>query len=190
MREQLFLASKPPDDTTTIAWNILCYGLLRTEAKYQRAVRLSNALRSGPASYGIHLATQPTVTKVRRTADSIYTSPALLTSTPDWVLRFRKGRLHSAGEHLALPNQKVSVTNIDYKTYPHYEDLVNSIHKNLGQVRLHVLATKIGELGKETIAAIVFLQSAYHARVALKPLSHFGRVHLGQTVATYCCLKK
>ena len=79
------------------------------------------------------------------------------------------------------------MTNIDYKTYPHYEDLDNAIHEKLEQVGLHVLATKIriGEvLGKETIAAIVFLQSAYHARVALKPLSHFGRVHLGQTVAT------
>ena len=166
---------------------ILCYGLLRTEAKYQRAVRLNNALRSGPASYGIRLALQPTVSKVKKIADAIYTSPALLTNIPDWTLRYRRGRLHAAGEHLALPNQKVSVTNIDYETYPRYEDLDNAIIEKLQQVRLEVIATKIriGEvLEKKTIAAIVYLQSAYHARAALKPLSHFGRVHLGQTVAT------
>ena len=129
--------------------------------KYQRAVSLNNALRSGPASYGIRLALQPTVSKVKKIADAIYTSPALLTNTPDWTLRYRRGRLHAAGEHLALPNQKVSVTNIDYETYPRYEDLDNAIIEKLQQVRLEVIATKIriGEvLEKKTIAAIVYFR--------------------------------
>ena len=166
---------------------ILCYALLKTEAKYQRHVRLNNALRSGPSSYGVSAAKQPTVQKVKKIADAIYTSPALLTNRADWVLRYRRGRLHKAGEHLALPNQKVSMTNIDCETYPRYEDIENAIIEKLDQVGLEVIATKIriGEvLEKRSIAAIVYLQSAYHARVALKPLSHFGRVHLGETVAT------
>ena len=36
----------------------------------------------------------------------------------------------------------------------------------------------------EIAAAIVYFESAYHARCALYPLSTLGRVHLGQTIAT------
>ena len=165
----------------------ILHGLLKTEAKWQRNVRLHNALRPKSTNYGVGLALQPTVEKVRNISDSLYTSPALLTNNPDWVTRYRRGRLHKAGKHLAFPNQKVSVTNISYETYPHYEDIEVAITEKLGTFHLTVIATKIkiGEiLGKKTIAAIVYFESAYHARVALKPLSHFGRVHLGVTTAT------
>ena len=52
----------------------ILHGLLKNEAKWQRNVRLHNALRPKSTNYGVGLALQPTVEKVRNISDSLYTS--------------------------------------------------------------------------------------------------------------------
>ena len=166
---------------------LLCYGLLKTEGSYQQVRRMNNTLMKGKASYGITLPRHPTVQQVKTLADVIYNHPDVLTNSPDWVLRYRKGRLHKAGNVLALPNQKVTVTKIDAEQFKYIEDVEAAIIETLAKSCMTSTAMRIkkGEiLQRPEIAAIVYFESAYHARCALHPLSTLGRVHLGQTIAT------
>ena len=75
--------------------------------------------------------------------------------------------------------------NVDM--FAKYDQAEAAINEALAHVGLGAIAIKIRKglvLNKETIAAVVYFETAYHARCALRPLAHLGRVHLGRTVAT------
>ena len=167
---------------------LLCYGLLKTEAKYQQVRRINNTLSKGKGHYGISLPRQPTIQQVKVLAEAVYRNPNILANSPDWVLRYRKGRLHKAGNILARPNQQVTLTKMDHTKYPFMEDAEAAIKTALTEIGMTAIAMRIktsGEiLGKIEVAAVVYFETAYHARCALRGLSTLGRVHLGQTVAT------
>jgi hypothetical protein len=127
---------------------------------------------------------------VKHLADVVYKSPELLTNQPDWVLKYGKGRLQQVGDIQVLPNQKVTVTNINPVAYQSYEEVEDGIKDALSLVGMESIGTKIKHrssgkiLGENKIAAIVYFESSYHAICALQPLKSLGRVHLGRTVAT------
>ena len=166
---------------------VMCYGLLRTEGKYDQIRKLHRTMTKGHKAHGISLPQFPPLNEVRHLADKVFNHPELLTSTPDWVLRFRKGRLHNTGDILARPDQQVTVTRIDPDTYHTEEDVAAIITAELAKKGMEAIGTKIRKgqvLDKPSIVAVVFFTSAYHAKCALLPLSTIGRVHLGNTVAT------
>ena len=101
---------------------LLCYGLLKTEAKYQQVRQVNGTLSKGKGHYGISLPRQPTVQQVKVLAEAVYKNPNILSNAPDWVLRYRKGRLQKAGNILARPNQQVTLTKMDHTKYPFVED--------------------------------------------------------------------
>ena len=167
---------------------LLCYGLLKTEGKFQQVRRLNNALMEGKGTYGISLPKQPTIQQVKSLAEQIYKNPDVLANSPDWVLRYRKGRLHKVGNILARPNQQVTLTKMDHTKYPYIEDAEAAITNSLTEIGMNAIAMRIKKggqiLGKIEVAAVVYFETAYHARCALHGLEKLGRVHLGQTVAT------
>ena len=113
--------------------------------------------------------------------------PELLTNSADWVLRYGKGRAHNAGDRLVLPSQKVTITRISVDMYASYDQVESAINDALDRVGLVAISMNIRKgrvLLMETIAAVVYFISAYHARCAVPALRQLGRVHLGQSVAT------
>lgn len=166
---------------------LLCYGLLKTEAKYQQVRQVNSTLSKGKGHYGISLPRQPTVQQVKVLAEAVYKNPNILSNAPDWVLRYRKGRLQKAGNILARPNQQVTLTKMDHTKYPFVEDAEAAIHSAMAEIGMNAIAMRIKKgriLDKIEVAAVVYFETAYHARCALYGLSKLGRVHLGQTVAT------
>ena len=116
-------------------------------------------------------------------AEAVYKNPNILANSPDWVLRYRKGRLHKVGNILARPNQQVTLTKMDHTEYPFIEDAEAAIETALAEIGMTAIAMRIKKggkiLDKIEVAAVVYFETAYHARCALHGLSTLGRVHLG-----------
>ena len=166
---------------------LLCYGLLKTEGKFQQVRRVNNTLLRGKGDYGISLPQLATLDKVKQLADQVYNNPDTLTNAPDWVLRYRKGRLHNIDNILARPNQQVTLTQMDHTKYSAASQVEDAINSALATTGMNAIAMRIkkGRIAdKPQVAAVVYFESAYHARCALYPLATLGQVHLGQTVAT------
>jgi hypothetical protein len=167
------------------------YGLLKSGGKYDQFRRVIKAISPGVVTYGISSAQYPSTSTTRDIADAIYNHPELLTSTPDWVLRYRKGRLKLVNDTLALPTEQITLSGLDVNVFKTDKQVETAIRNTLERAQMEATCIKVRKQGGvddaiacSKIAAYVYFETAYHARAAVCPLKSLGRVSLGQTVIT------
>ena len=73
------------------------------------------------------LAGYPSESSVKDLAHAIYNCPDILTNSPEWVLRYRKGRQKLVNNTVMLPNCQVTVSSMDPKEYKTEDDVVTAI---------------------------------------------------------------
>jgi hypothetical protein len=145
----------------------------------------------GEVTYNCTTAQYPTLSTVKDLAYAVYQHPEILTNSPDWVLRYRKGRLKIVNDTLALPSQQITLSGMDVHIFKTEEEVELAIHRTLRQVGMEATCIKVRKQGEyhdplacSKIAAYVYFETAYHTRCAIAPLKSLGRVSLGQTVIT------
>lgn len=177
------------EDTNRAIAALIRFGLLKSGGKYEQFRKTHKYFSENKCTYGISCAQYPTERKVQDLAHAIYNHPTLLTDSPDWVLKYRKGKLKILDDtSLALPNEQVTVSQINPDGYQTEEDVSNAIISILTAVGLDARYIKVRKkdhsTSKRQIAAYVYFTSAYEARCALEPLKDIGRVSIGQTIVT------
>ena len=92
---------------------LIRFGLLQSGGKYEHFRRIHKRVNGqSSGTYGISLAKYPNAETVNALANAIYKHPDLLTNSPDWVIKYRKGRLKLIDEQLFLPTQQITVSKI------------------------------------------------------------------------------
>lgn len=168
---------------------LIRYGLLKSGGKYDQFKKLHNTFaRTAPTTYGITPARYPPESEIKDLAYAIFHHSSLLTESPDWTVRYSKGRSKIVSDELFDPSQQITLSNLDPDQYASEEQVCNAI---LATLQTYDMQCKYIKVGKRIvasdnikIAAYVYFESAYHARCALKPLRTLGRVFLGRTIVT------
>ena len=166
---------------------LIRHGLLKSGGKYDQFRRAHTKASKGKGTYGITVAQYPRAHTVEALANAIYHHPLILTETPEWVLKYRKGRLKIVDDALLLPTQQLTLSHmsLDYKTD---QDVVTAIQEVLSEESQSAIAIRVRKSGYQldvkAIAAHVFFETEYHARCAVRTLKSLGRVSLGRTVVT------
>ena len=167
---------------------LIRYGLLKSGGKYQELMKLNRKMSSGKSTYGISLAQYPSNKAVTELANAIYQHPELLTNSPEWVIKYRKGRLKLVNGQLVLPTQQLTVSQIPVTADDTEDTVTKRICTCLKKAGLDPSAIKVrkGKNSHDTVtaAAYVYFESAYQTRCAVQPLKPIGRVSLGQTIVT------
>ena len=167
---------------------LIRYGLLKSGGKYTDFMRMTRKLSKGSSRYGYSVAHYPTLETVTELANAIYKHPDILTNSPDWVIRYRKGRLKIVNGQLVLPTQQLTVSQISIDEDDTQDTISERIRSRLQQDGLDPMAIKVRKgyntHNKASAAAYVYFNSAYQTRCAAVPLKDVGRVSLGQTIVT------
>ena len=170
---------------------LMRWGLLKSSGKYDQFRRTHKFLSKGQrGTYGITTASYPSLHEVDDIAFAVYEHPELLTNSPDWVLRYRKGKSKIVGDTLVLPSQQITLSQIDPQRYTDVHHVTTTIKLALDAFGIDPTQIKVRSQGGPlyntplAIAAYVYFETAYHARSAIQILNPFGRVSLGQTVVT------
>ena len=172
---------------------LIRFGLLKSGGKYDLFRRLHKRIARGQSNgtYGVSIAQYPTADTVKGLADAIYNHSDLLTNSPDWVIKYRKGRLKLVDDQLFLPTQQITVSKIPLQqTTTDTQSIIatqctitNNIQLMLKHSGLMPVVIKVRK-GMASAAAYVYFDSAYEARCAVQPLRQIGIVSLGQTIVT------
>ena len=166
---------------------LIRYGLLKSGGKYERFRRVTKRISQGRPSgtYGISLAQYPNADTVEALANAIYKHSDILTNSPDWVIKYRKGRLKLVNDQLFLPTQQVTISKIPLQegTADTQSKLTEDILQVSNTAGLVPRVIKVRK-GDTSAAAYVYFDSAYEARCAVQSLRQIGLVSLGQTIVT------
>lgn len=167
---------------------LIRYGLLKSGSKYEELMKLHRKMSSGKSTYGISLAQYPSNKAVTELANAIYEHPELLTNSPEWVIKYRKGRLKLVNGKLLLPTEQLTVSQIPVTADDTEDTVTKRICTCLKKAAIDPSAIKVrkgkNSHGIVTAAAYVYFESAYQTRCAIQPLKPIGRVSLGQTIVT------
>ena len=166
---------------------LIRYGLLKSGGKYERFRRVTKRISQGRPSgtYGVSLAQYPNAATVEALANAIYKHSDILTNSPDWVIKYRKGRLKLVNDQLFLPTQQVTISKIPLQegTADTQSKLTEDILQVSNTAGLVPRVIKVRK-GDTSAAAYVYFDSAYEARCAVQSLRQIGVVSLGQTIVT------
>ena len=108
---------KSHEDVNRATSALIRFGLLKSVGKYEQLRKIHKVMTKGRSTYGITCAQYPLAEEVTDLANAIYNHSELLTNSPDWVLKYRKGRLKLVDDQLLLPTQQITVSQIDIKQY-------------------------------------------------------------------------
>ena len=135
------------EDTNRAIAALIRYGLLKSGNKYEQFRRTHRYFSQAKGTYGISTAKYPTERKVQDLAHAIYNHPDILTDSPDWVLKYRKGKLKIVGESLVLPTEQITLSQINPNDYNNEDAVVDAITKILQENGLQTQCVKVNRRG-------------------------------------------